>query len=220
MICKPDNSELDFIAACAPDDPEDFLQKCTRYGELLYQTNETLNLTRIPPEEFWSKHVCDSLAIARYVPLQTGKICDTGCGAGLPSIILAAAFPRLNVTAIDSTGKKIVFVADAAQKTGLKNLTAIHGRANELGRKKEFHRVFPLVTARAVGSAETLLRETSNFIAPGGKLVIYRTIPQLEEELDFLKARKINFSATEPLELPSQAGTRLFLSIRPPKNSK
>lgn len=212
-------AELDFIRSCHVADEKDFLEKCCIYGDFLYETNQTLNLTRIPAEEFWSKHVCDSLAIAREVKFPDSahhmKMCDVGCGGGLPSLILASAFPNLYVTAIDSTGKKIRFVEQAAAKMGLTNLRAIQVRANELGHKSEFRHSFPLVTARAVASADVLIRETAGLISRNGELVIYRTPTQAEPEAEWLRSLKKApaFELTDTLELPG-GGTRLFLKIR------
>lgn len=218
-MIDPNVAELDFIRSCHVADEADFLKKCRIYGDFLYETNQTLNLTRIPAEEFWSKHVCDSLAIAREVKLPDSshhmKMCDVGCGGGLPSLILASAFPNLFVTAIDSTGKKIRFVEQAAEKMGLTNLRAIQIRANELGHKSEFRHSFPLVTARAVAGADVLIRETAGLISRNGELVIYRTPTQAEPEAEWLRGLKkaIDFELTDTLELPG-GGTRLFLKIR------
>lgn len=193
-MLEPSDSERDFIRKCSPADEADFLKKCMIYGDFLYETNETMNLTRIPREEFWTKHVCDSLALALRYPMPTEghhlKMCDVGCGAGLPSLVLAAAFPALYVTAIDSTGKKICFVQQAAEKMGLMNLRALHARANELAHKPEFRHAFRLVTARAVGSAEVLMREASGLIAGNGSLVLYRTLSQAGPEADWLRSIK------------------------------
>ncbi len=224
---EPSMEELAFIRSCHTSDEADFLQKCCIYGDFLYETNQTMNLTRIPPQEFWTKHICDSLSLAlRYEMPEAGqhlKMCDVGCGAGLPSLILAAAFPQLYVTAVDSTGKKIKFVEQAAEKMALTNLRTVHARANELARQSDFSHAFRLVTARAVGTAETLIREASGLIAGNGTLVIYRTPAQAEPETGWLKElqekdrrKKVDFELTEPLELPGEnveAGTRLFLKI-------
>ena len=74
----PDAEELDFIRQCLPDGEglDRFLERCTTYGKFLYTTNETMNLTRIPPSDFWSKHVCDAVSILRELP-------DL-CGGGVP----------------------------------------------------------------------------------------------------------------------------------------
>ena len=222
-MLDPEMEELDFIRSCGPADEADFLKKCRLYGDLLYETNRTMNLTRIPPEEFWTKHVCDSLSLALRFPMPDAghhlKMCDVGCGAGLPSVILAAAFPGLFVTAVDSTGKKAAFVQKAGEMIGLHNLRVFQARANELGRKPEFRHAFRLVTARAVGTAETLMREASGLLCGGGTLVLYRTPAQAEPEAERLKALKppLPFELSEPFVLPggeAAAGTRLFLMIR------
>ncbi len=225
----PGLNELAFIRSCGVENEEEFLQKCRIYGDFLYETNDTMNLTRIPPQEFWTKHVCDSLSLAlRHDMRAVRQMCDVGCGAGLPSLILAAAFPgTLQVTAVDSTGKKVKFVGEAALRMGLKNLRALQARANELGHKEGFRRAFRLVTARAVGTAETLLREASGLVAADGVLILYRTPAQAEPEAEWLsgtaaKSKVARFELTEALELPGEnveAGTRLFLKLYPAKNT-
>lgn len=220
----PAPEELDFIRACAPENLSSFLKKCAFFGDFLYETNEFLNLTRVPKEDFWTKHVCDSLALARCFPLATKsspplKLCDAGCGAGLPSMILAAAFPGLSVTALDSRGKKIDFVKQAAEKTGIRNLRAVHARAGEFAHRDEGRCAFSLVTARAVASLEELIRETRGLLADNGTLAVYRTPGQAETELEGLRKQKyapsVERSAT--FELPGGAeknGKRLFLFLK------
>ena len=67
---------------CVPSEQFDrFLRACSAFREILYETNRTMNLTRIPESEYWSKHIADSVSIAPYLK---GKfnLCDVGCGAG------------------------------------------------------------------------------------------------------------------------------------------
>lgn len=193
-----------------------FLEKMRLLQGFLYETNEKFNLTALPPEAFWSKHVADSLSLIRAFPDLGEKpfaLLDLGCGAGFPSLVLAAAFPLLKVTAVDSTGKKISFVRSAAEKLSLENLSAIHGRGNELARKAPFKGAYDLVTARAVSSAENLVKESFSFLkVPGGVLAVYRTSSQLAQEKAFLDGNKhLVWRSTEPFSLPENAGTRLFL---------
>ena len=214
-MMEPKDETLVFLKQFVPENyfPV-FLQKCRILMDFLYETNKTLNLTRIPEESFWTLHVADSLAFAGEVSLDGKKLCDVGCGAGFPSLILAAAFPELLVTAIDSTRKKVDFVAAAAEKMDLPNLTAIHARANELARKEDFKASYDFVTARAVADASVLIRETANFLNhKHGLLCIYRTTEQLERELPDLKQRKLNYRTTPLFQLPEGAGSRLFLIL-------
>ena len=107
-----------FAAECRVADPERFTRLCGRFFELLTAANADFNLMRITSrEDFEVKHVADSLAVARCFPElaeKSWRIADIGCGAGFPSVVLAAAFPHLDVRAIDSTHKKVDFVTAAA----------------------------------------------------------------------------------------------------------
>lgn len=218
FIPEPSAEIREFLRMCLNREEKDFVQTMKILGEFLYTTNEQMNLTAIKPEGFWSRHVADSLSAALYYrDLFSGgkRICDLGCGAGFPSLVLAAAFPETEFVSVDSTNKKITYVRNAAQETGLKNLQAIHGRGNELSRKEPYKGSFDTVFARAVASADILLREGSLFLKKGATLVIYRTKEQFEEEIPFLKKwKKGTYSATEIFSLPEGAGSRMFLSIK------
>ena len=196
-------------------DPERFARLCGRFFELLTAANARMNLTRITSrEEFEIKHVIDSLAAVRCFPELAAsplKIADIGCGAGFPSVILAAAFPQMRVTAIDSTHKKIAFVTETARELGLKNLFPVAGRAVELARQSPFSGAFDVVTARAVATADKICREGRGMLGPGGRFILYKT-PGQADELRILRGdRGMKWSATPEFELPGGAGTRLFL---------
>lgn len=217
-MTRPNNEELDFLSSCKIADIDSFIEKCMIYQDYLYKTNETFNLTRIPESDFFSKHVCDSLSIAREIDVfeetKRMKLCDIGCGAGIPSLFLAAAFPNLYVTAIDARGKKVRFVDQSAALMGLTNLRAIHGRASELAAMPNLMKhSFALATARAVSDAATLIYEAEKLLSRGGKLVIYRTPSQAAEEIPMLERANMKFTLTPEITLPGDAGTRLFLVI-------
>ena len=205
----------DFARECRVGDPERFVAACDRLFDLLCEVNAHTNLTRITTRsEFEIKHVADSLAIVKILPEMAEKpwrVADVGCGAGFPSLVLGAAFPQLEVTAIDSTHKKVAFVAEAAQKLGLANLTAVAGRAVELSRKPEFQERFDFVTARAVAAVAKLFPECRRMIAPGGRMVFYKT-PQQAAELDALTGcRGFDWRVSPEFELPENSGARLFI---------
>lgn len=213
----PTDAEREFLLSCREDLDDVFFERCRICGEHLYRINETVNLTRIPAESFWSKHVCDSLSLLRALPgkaAQALTVCDMGCGAGFPSLILAAACGNWHITALDSTGKKIECVRHAAEAMGLTNLDALHGRAREISRKSPWKGSFDLVTARAVSDSPTLMRESAAFLKKGGVLAVYRTMRQTEEELPLLKTLKCQTDSTDEFDLPGGAGRRMFLLIR------
>ena len=214
----PDDSERAFLLDCVGGGRfDEFLALCARYGELLYETNESLNLTAIPPDAFWSKHICDCVLALKAFPglfADGSRIADVGCGAGLPAFPLAAARPGLDVTAIDSRGKKIAFLERAASACGLANLHPVHARANELAAQACYRGAFRTITARAVAGAPELVKECRNLLAPRGCLCVFRTGAQADDEWPALTADpRIRAVRTAQFELPGGAGSRLFLQI-------
>ena len=210
--------ELDLLAAeCGVADPGGFAAAMERLFGLLEEANRTVNLTRLAGRsEFFIKHVADSLLIGKYFP-ELGKepleLADVGCGAGFPSLVLAAAYPQLRVTAIDSTAKKLAFVDRAADELGLKSLSTVHGRGVELNRKPEFRERFDVVTARAVAPAERIAGECGNFLKRGGRFLLYQTPARAAEELPELPRRRPGFRwlVGESFSLPENAGERTFV---------
>ncbi|MDD5698632.1 MAG: 16S rRNA (guanine(527)-N(7))-methyltransferase RsmG [Victivallaceae bacterium] len=209
--------ELDeFWRQCGVADLADFNSRTTRLYELLLAANREANLTRIQTEtDYWIKHVADSLTIARCFPQVSReelRVADLGCGAGFPSLVLAAAFPKLKVTAIDSAAKKTAFVRRAADELGLPNLEVVTGRGRELNRQAAYRGQFDLVTARAVSDLRSLFRETRRFIRPGGRFIFYKTPEPAAAELPQLKtdSRKYAFDwqTTEVFSLPGNCGER------------
>ena len=201
----------DFAAECQVAEPALFAARCEELRLLLEETNKHINLTRITgKEEFDLKHAADSLVIARFFPEITKgvhRIADLGCGAGFPSLVLALAYPELQITAIDSTQKKLRFVESAAQTLGLTNLKTVHGRIEELNRQPEFRHHFDIVTARAVAESPKLAKAASGFPARGGRFIFYKTPGQAAEELPVLGAR---WSMTPEFELPG-CGARVMV---------
>ena len=193
-----------------------FLALCRDFYLRLEEANRHFNLTRLTsPEEYAIKHVVDSLALLREVPAVSGslEIADVGCGAGFPSVILAAARPELRITAIDSTGKKSEFLRETAAALRLANLTVVNGRANELARRPEFRRRFDAVTARAVAPASKLRRECATLLKPGsGFFALYQTPAQSARELpELVNDPRYVWSVTPAFELPERSGARDFL---------
>jgi 16S rRNA (guanine527-N7)-methyltransferase len=100
--------------------------------------------------------------------LQEGaSLLDVGCGAGFPSLVLAILRPDLSITALDSTEKRVRYVASAAALLGLVNLKAVCMRAED-GAKGELRESFDAVTARAVARLPILTELCIPYVKLGG----------------------------------------------------
>jgi 16S rRNA (guanine527-N7)-methyltransferase len=97
------------------------------YLAVLQRWNKTYNLTAVKkPAQMITRHLLDSLSVAPWVG--NGSLLDCGTGAGLPGVPLAIAKPELDVTLLDSRGKKIRFLNHVRRELGLKNITPVQDR--------------------------------------------------------------------------------------------
>jgi 16S rRNA (guanine527-N7)-methyltransferase len=139
------------------------------YVALLMEANTRFNLTAIrDPELVEANLVGGSLELAALLPQRAGSLIDVGTGGGVPGMILAIAFPDLQVCLLDSTRKKVDFLNSTAAVLGLVNVNAIHGRAEELARDPVHRELYSIGTARAVARLATLAELVLPFVKTGG----------------------------------------------------
>lgn len=139
-----------------------------KYTKILLEWNNKINLTAITEiNDIILKHYVDSLSIAKYIN-NNSKVLDIGTGAGFPGIPLKIYNNTLKIDLLDSLNKRIVFLNEVINKLDLKEIKAIHSRAEDLAHNNEFREKYDVVTTRAVANLNTLVEYMLPFCKVGG----------------------------------------------------
>ncbi|MCI9075424.1 MAG: 16S rRNA (guanine(527)-N(7))-methyltransferase RsmG [Dorea sp.] len=170
------------------DYTNDMLVQFDQYYDLLMEWNKVMNLTGITEyEEVITKHFIDSLSIVKAIDVNDiSNVIDVGTGAGFPGIPIKIAFPHINITLLDSLNKRIKFLNDVIDGIGLKCITAIHGRAEEYAKKKEYRERYDLCVSRAVANLASLSEYCIPYVKIGGQFISYKS-GLIDEELNLSK---------------------------------
>ncbi len=168
--------------------------------EAILEGNRQLNLTRIlAPDEFWEKHLWDSLNgirewLDRGLPgeklQQRGdraaadalkgepnppfKVIDIGTGGGFPGLPVAIAQPCWSVTLLDSTRKKIAFLDRVIKQLDIPNAQTWVDRAELVGHHPQHREAYDLALIRAVASPSVCAEYALPLLKLGGKAILYR----------------------------------------------
>lgn len=174
MSTSPENRLRAGVEKLSLSLPDGAMDKLLAYLALLVKWNGAYNLTAIrDPEQMVIKHLLDSLSIVPYV--QGRSLIDVGTGAGLPGLVLAIVKPELDVTLLDSNGKKVRFLRQVIADLRIGNASAVQMRV------EEFDRQFDLVSSRAFATLADMVNGSRQLLADNGEFLAMKGVHPTEE---------------------------------------
>ncbi len=189
------------------------------YFQLLEKWNKVMNLTAIIDfPDVVKKHFVDSVIAGQWYDFSLQqKVLDLGSGAGFPGIPLKVVFPGLKMTLLDSLNKRIQFLNRVIEELKLKDVEAIHGRAEDFARQPAYREQFDLCVSRAVANLSVLSEYCLPFVKVGGTFISYKSC-SIEEELN--RSRRVveklggRIDTVHPFCLPETDISRSIVIIK------
>jgi 16S rRNA (guanine527-N7)-methyltransferase len=182
------------------------------YLALLARWNRTYNLTAIrDPREMLAKHLLDSLAMHAHLD-GIGTLGDLGTGPGLPGIPLAIACPGLQVTLVESNGKKARFLREAVRQLKLANASVAESRIEAFAAPGHLsHGTFDAITARALATLPLIVELGGHLLKPDGRLLAMKGVVPAEEIAALPAGWRL--AAVHPLRVPGLDAERHLVEI-------
>jgi 16S rRNA (guanine527-N7)-methyltransferase len=153
-----------------------------RYGELLLEKNQVMNLTAITqPEQVARLHMLDCAALLCCADLKGRSLIDVGTGAGFPGLVLKLLEPSLSLTLLDSQEKRLSWLAQVCNHLGVEDVAFVHARAEEQALDPAFREQFDFATARAVASMGVLCELCLPYVKVGGQFLAMKSVDSGDE---------------------------------------
>lgn len=202
------------------------LERIDAFYELLMEKNRVMDLTNITePREVALRHMADSLFLTKCADFKGKKLIDIGTGAGFPGMPLLMADENLDITMVDSTGKRIDFINETMGKIGsCDKAQAITARAEDLGVDKKHREKYDFVTSRAVAPMNILAELTLPLLKVGGKFLAMKSAneegeKELSDALFAIKTLGGKVAKTIDYQLASDCPKRRIVIIEKVKNT-
>jgi 16S rRNA (guanine527-N7)-methyltransferase len=149
------------------------LSALSLYERELVDWNMRFNLTAIrDPQEIHVKHFLDSFTCLQVMgEKHYGRLIDVGTGAGFPGIPVKIVRPKLQLTLVESVGKKAEFCRHVVSILNLQDVKVIQQRGETLGQDSSFREQYDWAVARAVAILPVLAEYLLPFVRVGGSML-------------------------------------------------
>ncbi len=149
------------------------LSALSLYERELVDWNAHFNLTAIrDPQEIHIKHFLDSLTCSLVLREKSiGRLIDIGTGAGFPGIPIKILYPKMQLTLVESVGKKAEFCCHVVRILDLQGVEVVQERAESLGQNPSHREQYDWAVARAVAILPVLAEFLLPFVRVGGSML-------------------------------------------------
>ena len=200
---------------------EEIQEKLCRFGQAVVEQNQVMNLTAITqPEQVAKLHLLDSLSLLTLENLKNKKMIDVGCGAGFPGVPVKIACPEVQLTLLDSLGKRMNWLSEILPTLGV-DAKCVTGRAEEVvtGCREQYD----VATSRAVARLNILLELTAPYVKVGGKVLAMKGTAaqeELEEAKNAIKRLGLKVETVKEFPVDGTAHTVIVLKKIAPTPSQ
>ena len=172
---------------------EEMTSMLVEYMDMILEKNQYINLTAVRDrDEALQKHIADSLSCDFMEEYEAAEnVIDIGTGAGFPGVPLAIVSPDKKFTLVDSLNKRLRIIDELTGELGIKNITTVHGRAEDVGKSKEHREQYDICVSRAVASLDVLCEWCLPLVKKGGYFVAYKGENVSRETEEAAKAIKL-----------------------------
>ena len=188
------------------------------FGTAVVEQNKVMNLTAITePDQVAKLHLLDSLSILAVKDLRGKRMVDVGCGAGFPGVPVKIACPQVELTLLDSLGKRMHWLETILPTLGVE-ANCVTARAEEF--VAGVRETYDVATSRAVARLNILLELTAPFVKVGGYVLAMKgtaAMEELEEAKRAIKTLGLKLEEVREFPVDGTAHTVIVLKkISPP----
>lgn len=188
------------------------------YEQELLDWNQRFNLTAIRDQDgIRLKHFLDSFSCVlawRAAPPRT--LVDVGTGAGFPGLVLKILYPEMQVTLVESVGKKARFCQHMIDRLALDGVQVLSERAETLGQNPAYREHYDWAVARAVARMNVLMEYLLPLTRRGGHVLAQKGASGPAEAHRAERAIRIlggHLHKIIPLELPGITEDRFLIIV-------
>lgn len=192
---------------------EEQMETLCAFGRTLLEKNRVMNLTAITdPEQVALLHFVDCLLLLREADFRGKRVIDVGCGGGFPGVPVKIGCPEMELTLLDSLGKRMRWLEEVLPGLGVA-AECVTARAEEEAAKRREQ--YDFAVSRAVARLNILAELCLPYVKVGGRFLAMKGAAGAEEAEEAERAVAALGGAVEALrEYTLDGAARTIVVIR------